>query len=554
MVLVNLNLGSSLHSCDQCNQRRRRCDRKTPSCGQCNFREVSCSYKRQLKRCKVLKPQSTSITPCSDSGEELVVIPFNFCPAYKRSKETLGCCIKQAKMGALAAMGALANQWHLTPSGFIDHLRGRGALYKPIYFAKACSAPILSASSVWSERQRVPPFACFGAKRDAVSRCNLVRRDLDRALEAYFTHINPFNPLFVRRCFFARPRSELLMVAVWLSGMLHLTDVDPGTVVALKARLSVIGKLSTFRPCLDTLQFLLVVVVGMRGYPGLGTTARLCQNVAHRLALGIGLHLNLDQGCPILALERRLACNMITTYDATRGWMLRLPYLRSNDHCSPVSSHGLLLWYDDASRVHSRSENWVWDRGCLIFSDYLYATCEPLYATHLLFGRIERGETTSIKAECIALTHAVQTISMEQTRKLYLHSSDQTTEAYISAGLMYTRVLCYAIASLIPMSQSSNEPNQIALDWAQQAISASLQLPSDLPVFEGRVFLTTAALAFVIRSATTSCANVSKNMIKKAYHHLKAFNSHKGYRDHLQDNLGILDTLLKERNLVHLVT
>ncbi|KAJ9074006.1 hypothetical protein DSO57_1010563 [Entomophthora muscae] len=550
-VLVNLNLRSSLHSCDQCNQRRRRCDRKMPSCSQCAFREVGCSYKRQLKRCQVLSPQNTTCMPLTVATSDLVVIPFQ-TPASKRDKD-LKLSGQQVRMGAADAAGILAAQWPYTASSFIDHLRGRGGVYEqPIYVAKACLAPILDAGVIWTKPHHEIPFACFKIQPLAGS---TIKRHLDRALEAYFAHVNPFSPIFVRRCFFSRARSERVMVAVWLSGMLHLSDVDPATLSILKARFIELGKLSTLRPSLDTLQFLLVVLVGMRGYPILGSTARLCHNLALRLATCLGLHLNLGIRCPVLALERRLASNMAISFDATRGWGLRLPYLRSNDYARPASSYTLLAHYDDAARLHPASGNTSWDKGCLQFSNYLFETCAPVYDTHLLYGRIERGESVSIKSDCSALTQRVQDISLDQTRQLYQNAGigcDYTTEAYVNAGFMFTRILCYAIASLVPMAQSSHAPNHVALDWAIQAISASLQMPATLPVFEGRIFLTTVALSFILRAHAAASSN-SIDMFIKGYKHLLSFKTHKGFRSHVNDNLAILDTLLKEKNLTHLV-
>ncbi|KAJ9086840.1 hypothetical protein DSO57_1039348 [Entomophthora muscae] len=274
------------------------------------------------------------------------------------------------------------------------------------------------------------------------------------------------------------------MVAVWLSGMLHLSDVDPATLSILKARFIELGKLSTLRPSLDTLQFLLVVLVGMRGYPILGSTARLCHNLALRLATCLGLHLNLGIRCPVLALERRLASNMAISFDATRGWGLRLPSIYA-----PTITLGLphpILSLHTMTMLHASSRKWKHLLGqglpsvfqlpvrnvCSLF---MIPTC--FMVVHRTWG------TVSIKS-IAAHQLSVSKISLDQTRQLYQNAGigcDYTTEAYVNAGFMFTRILCYAIASLVPMAQSSHAPNHVALDWTIQAISASLQMPATLP-------------------------------------------------------------------------
>lgn len=171
-----------------------------------------------------------------------------------------------------------------------------------------------------------------------------------RAEDAFFVHANVFIGLFSRDLFKSGPRSALLRAAIQSCG-LFWCEKNKATTQAqafLTSRLIQATLPSRLKSSLDTIQSLLVLMIGMFSNSWVTRRIDFFFTTAMRAAYAIGLHKPGKFGSR-LELERQLASNCLLYYMNF--------FITSNNptrvHLSPLSSS--LLHSSDLTVVYSAS-------------------------------------------------------------------------------------------------------------------------------------------------------------------------------------------------------
>ncbi|KAJ9051951.1 hypothetical protein DSO57_1039024 [Entomophthora muscae] len=229
-------------ACDQCNRSHIRCDRRRPVCLACVRRKLGCSWDRE--------PVFRSALPYQNVE--------TFSLRVSRNK---------TRSHALVQNEDLVWQQMLTKWLHTSHAR----IYFN-YFVKISGVPLALATA--RERGLLADVLLNRISKISIEKKMLLmigysEEDAIPALysakEAFFHYFNPFYTLFSRHAFETLPRSWLLQLTVWRTGLQFLpeTSVNRALMDALDTQLLRATAPSRLKVSLDALQCHLLIIFGL---------------------------------------------------------------------------------------------------------------------------------------------------------------------------------------------------------------------------------------------------------------------------------------------------
>ncbi|KAJ9073891.1 hypothetical protein DSO57_1011782 [Entomophthora muscae] len=152
------------------------------------------------------------------------------------------------------------------------------------------SSPKVASLLVWLATRQRSSALLIQAKFPEMSSVRS-RRLLMKAEQAYFDHAGTFIPLFSKSSFHTQPRSELLKAAVLATGLLWC-DKDPFAKKLgryLNSYLETATTPARLNFSLDTLQAILIIVLGLFGAPWVLNRMEYFGMLSLRIAYALGL-------------------------------------------------------------------------------------------------------------------------------------------------------------------------------------------------------------------------------------------------------------------------
>ncbi|KAJ9088949.1 hypothetical protein DSO57_1017890 [Entomophthora muscae] len=347
-------------ACDQCNMRRIRCTRQLPVCHACKSRSLTCSWNRQLSAASSQNYQNVETFSSTNQGKRYskgkaktkekpvsVFKHYSFITQSLVIKSTDTCdnnlAKSQEKYPSLLVRFA-PTVWSMALRKWLSTSSSR----QDFYIIVKMSGVRLEVATRQDHKflchillNRVAPDLVPTKMLLHVDILNDTNSLLELALDAYFHYFNPFCFLFTRSNFFASPRSQLLLLAVWLSGLQFLPQSPQKKALADTIDNLISSKiaLSQLTPNLDTLQSLLIIGIGI----SMASSSRLHNkwpyfNAILSMTHLLGLHKTSSQSTNI-QLERVLAYHVVLFWDAQRVWSLGFPFFTLGTYFSTRASN-----------------------------------------------------------------------------------------------------------------------------------------------------------------------------------------------------------------------
>lgn len=514
-------------ACDQCNRSHIRCDRRRPVCVACVRRKLGCSWDRE----PVFR----------------TTLPY-------QNVETFSLRVARTKRRTLLQHEDVVWQQMLTKWLHTSHAR---IFFN--YFVKISGVPLALATA--RERGLLADVLL-----NRISKINIERKmllmvgfgeedalpALYAAKEAFFHYFNPFYTLFSRHAFETLPRSWLLQLTVWRTGLQFLPDssVNRALMDALDTQLLRATAPSQLKVSLDALQCHLLIIFGL-------ITSRVLQrtwifrNQILSIAYILGLHRPPPPWAPPhIQLERVLAYRILTTLDMTCVFTLglpsQLPGIPNTTVIPPAS--------------YTAHQSFPSDICALVVSDCLAAQYIILSQTNqVLQQALENQSSTHLVADAItkAVAHleALFRSKFSTLRHLHQHLSHLAIDqalCLLAIHYHYARVLALSFAAHLNGTCISPRPlPHLATPLITRGLISAMKLIRLIsrvgpgPFCFMKVAYTSTAAHFIIRHFKAYAQHQQlRSMLHEARSHLVLAQFTNNFQYQAKSNLVLFDSLI----------
>ncbi|KAI9295094.1 hypothetical protein K502DRAFT_324505 [Neoconidiobolus thromboides FSU 785] len=240
----------------------------------------------------------------------------------------------------------------------------------------------------WAQRIILPQAVSFLPIIDEVQLSNI----LNNAVNNYFEYVNPIIPLFTRSGFGSKPRSQILLLAIWVTGL----SIDQHIPIIKEIRNFLLHRFtlelrkSYSHPTVDILQAYIISISWRLGYRGKPTNTSILCCIPIHLLHSLGLH----QNPPNFLfsrhelIERRLLYSGLIFLDSNWASGNNTPCIVNMDHAETYGDEIKPHEIKFILRSSKSAEEAVYDITLISISKCNYIDCTILQAMRVLRHRI----------------------------------------------------------------------------------------------------------------------------------------------------------------------
>ncbi|KAI9297229.1 hypothetical protein K502DRAFT_120558 [Neoconidiobolus thromboides FSU 785] len=372
--------------CDQCAKRGLGCSRDIPICKSCEHLDIECNYERALKTHKKIKPEVERYINSFkiQNKEEFVILDYKEDAKENGNQQnklnqliTKPTSFKHTFFKVVSDETQVIKEFLNIVNSFprkriinnflalfeFPTLKDNGD--NDIIFMEV----IKKFDNITKIKNKVPLLI-----KEPNFNTSTIKGIYSDCIDAFFKFVNPFIPLFTKKSFFSRPRTELVLCSVYLSGISHLESNTFNNTLKLYLEYKVhsLFKKQYSLNQFDTLQAFLIIALGLQSYGWV----RSCLWYLHTVAIDMSYSLGLHRGSPThldsnLILERKLAYTSITHLSYILNWSCDVPCLVSLNGAKPYKTASTKAVYKQYLKTMKMNLNlWtVSDYCCLITAE-----------------------------------------------------------------------------------------------------------------------------------------------------------------------------------------